>query len=96
MLSYWPPLRYSFLRTLILLAADLRRQPMRGVPVIPRAVSLSCFYKSIYRHLGNTPHSLYCLIRTFTQDMERGEPHIKNARGLKGALHAYVNRFRVS
>jgi len=27
----------------------------RGVSVNPRAVSLSCFYKSIYRHLGKTP-----------------------------------------
>jgi len=27
----------------------------RGISVLPRAVSLSCFYTSIYRHLGNTP-----------------------------------------
>jgi len=37
---------------------------LRGVSVIPRAVSLSCFYKSIYRHLGSTPPCLYCLIPT--------------------------------
>ena len=41
MLRYWSSLRYSFRRTLYLLADDL---------------------KSIYRHLGNTPPSLYCPI----------------------------------
>jgi len=66
-----PPSSGIVLGTLFLLAADLRRYPIsaptpsffccvgvpvpRGVSVIPRAVSLSCFYKSIYRHLGNTP-----------------------------------------
>ena len=63
---YWSSLRYSFLRTLFLLAADYvvihclqhsasPRPRSHGLRVIPRAVFLACFYKSIYRHLGNTP-----------------------------------------
>ena len=51
MLRYWSSLRYCSLRTLFLFC---RQTPSRQV-------SLSYFYKSIYRHLGKTPPSLYCL-----------------------------------
>jgi len=36
--------------------------PLRSVSFIPHVVSLSCFYESIYRHLGNTSAFLYYLI----------------------------------
>ena len=53
MLRYWSSLRYSLRRTLFLLADDLlHRRP---------------FHKSIYRHLGNTLPSLYCLIHGVTE-----------------------------
>ena len=86
MQRYWSSLRYSFLRTLFLLAADLRRHPTPahpcpsffcfvGVACPARGFCHSprCFFKSIYRHLSSWeyPSPLYCLIRTNLSPRQR-------------------------
>ena len=70
----WPPVSQFLLFVLV--------WPVpRGVSVIPRAVFLACFYKSIYRHLGTPPRSTVLYTRKCIIDMiyiwsaKRSPPH---------------------